>query len=140
VAADTYIELKQETGAVATIAQKLGYLPLALDQAGAYIHMQEYSFSRYLEIYEMNVSYFLSGKWKVGKHNRSVFATWELSFEAIQKQNPKSAELLLICGFLDNNDISEELLQRGMKLPKNGIYYTCPLQLRAYILLTSYSR
>ena len=76
----------------------------------------------------MNVSYFLSGKWKIGKYSKSVFATWELSFEAIKKQNPKSAELLLICGFLDNNDISEELLQRGMKLPKNGMHYTNPQQ------------
>ena len=58
----------------------------------------------------------------MGKHNKSVSATWELSFEAIKKQNPKAAELLLICGFLDNNDISEEFLQRGMKLPKNGTY------------------
>jgi len=124
---DTYIELKEEKAAAAAIVQKVGYLPLALDQAGAYIHMQEYSFSRYLEKYEANVTYFLSGRWKVGKHNRSVFATWELSFEAIQKQNPKSAELLLVCGFLDNNDILEELLQRGMKLPKNGMHYITPV-------------
>jgi len=116
------IELKQEKEAVAAIARKLGYLPLPLDQAGAYIHVQEYSFSRYLEKYELNVSYFLGGKWKVGKYNKSVFATWELPFEAIQKQNPKSAGLLSICGFLDNNDISEELLRQGMKLPKNSSY------------------
>jgi len=116
MAADTYIELKQEKEAAAAIAQKLGHFPLAVDQAGAYIHMQEYSFHRYLKEYENNIHlrYFLDGKWKVGKHNKSVSTTWELSFEAIKKQNPKSAELLLVCGFLDNNEISEELLQRGM--------------------------
>ncbi|KAF8458481.1 hypothetical protein BGX38DRAFT_570907 [Terfezia claveryi] len=117
----TPTDLKQEKEAMTAIAQKLGYLPLALDQAGAYIHIQEYSFGRYLKEYEKDshVRYFLDGKWKVGKHNKSISATWELSFNAIQKQNPKSAELLLIFGFLDNNDISEELLQRGMKLPRD---------------------
>jgi len=130
MAADTYIELKQEKAAAAAIAQKLGYLPLALDQAGAYIHVQGYPFIRYLKEFEKNIHirYFLGGEWKVGKHNKSISASWELSFEAIQKQNPKSAELLLVCGFLDNNEISEELLQRGMKLPKNGIYYITPVR------------
>lgn len=55
-----------------------------------------------------------------GKHGRSVFAAWELSFEIIQKENPAAADLLLLCGFLDNRDIPEELLQKGLKLPEHG--------------------
>ncbi|KAF8477588.1 P-loop containing nucleoside triphosphate hydrolase protein [Kalaharituber pfeilii] len=105
--------------AAATIVHKLGYLPLAIEQAGAYIHVRQYSFSRYLKEYNTNVTHLLSKKWKVGKHDRSVFAAWDLSFNAIQSQNPKAAGLLLLCGFFDNNDICEELLRRGMKLPMN---------------------
>ena len=70
----------------------------------------------------MNSSYLLSGKWKaVGKQDESVFATLELSFDAIQKQNPRAAELLLLCGFMDNEDIPEELLRRGMEQSAGGM-------------------
>jgi len=76
LAANDYVERQ----AVGAIVQKLGCLPLALDQAGAYIHMQQYSFSRYLREYKER------GKWKVGKQHESVIATLELSFDAIQGQ------------------------------------------------------
>ena len=118
MATNAYVERQ----AAASIAQGLGYLPLALDQAGAYIHMQQYSFIRYLREYRTNISYLLSGKWTVvGKQDESVFATLELSFNAIQKQNPRAAELLLLCGFMDNEDIPEELLRRGMGLSADGM-------------------
>ncbi|KAF8475539.1 P-loop containing nucleoside triphosphate hydrolase protein, partial [Kalaharituber pfeilii] len=112
-------DYEREKEAAAAIVQKLGYLPLAIDQAGAYIHTRDYLFSRYLKEYQANVTQLLSKKWKVGKNDRSVFAAWDLSFNAIQNQNPKAAELLLLFGFLNNNDICEELLKRGMKLPKD---------------------
>ena len=111
-----------EQNAANTIAQKMGYLPLALNQAGSCIHMQQYSLVRYLQEYEDHASYLLSKQWKEGRHksDRSVFATWEISFGAIEAKNPKAAKLLLICGFLNNEDICEEFLRRGMKIEKHG--------------------
>jgi len=99
----------------------LGYLPLALSQAGAYIHISRYSLSRYLEKYRSEAAYLLSQRWTARKYDRSVFATWEISFKAIQEKSPKAAELLLVCGFLDHEDIQEELLRRGLKLEKHGM-------------------
>ena len=109
-----------EQNAASNIAEKLGYLPLALDQAGAYIHIQQCSFSQYLEQYESNASYLLSKRWKGRKHDRSVFATWEISLNTIEKANPKAAELLLVCGFFHHEDICKEFLCRGMKIEKHG--------------------
>jgi len=121
--ANVYVEQQ----AAASIVQGLGYSPLALDQARAYIHMQQYSFSRYLKEYETNGSYLLSGKWKVvGKQDESIFAALEVSFNAIQKQNPGAAKLLLLCGFMDNEDIPEKLLRRGMRLSADGMQSTVP--------------
>jgi len=51
----------------------------------------------------------------------SVFATWEISFKAIQLKSREAAELLLVCGFFDHEDIQEELLRRGLKLDKHGM-------------------
>ncbi|RPB27891.1 hypothetical protein L211DRAFT_472359, partial [Terfezia boudieri ATCC MYA-4762] len=110
-----------EQTAATIIAQQLGYLPLALNQAGAYIHISQYSLSRYLKEYPNNASYLLSKRWKGGQHDRSVFATWEISFKTIQEKSPKAAELLLVCGFLDHENIQEELLRRGLKLENNDL-------------------
>jgi len=83
--------------------------------------MAQYSLGRYLKEYQINASYLLSKGWKGGKQDRSVFATWEISFNAIQDKNPEAAKLLLICGFLNNEDICEELLRRGMKSKTRGM-------------------
>jgi len=96
-------------------------MPLALDQAGAYIHMSQYSLDRYLKEYQTNANYLLSTGWKGGKQDRSVFATWEISFHAIQQKSPEAARLLLLCGFLNNEDICEELLRRGTELQEHGM-------------------
>ena len=56
------------------------------------------------------------------QHDKSVFATWEISFRAIQETRPSAAELLLICGFFDHEDIQEELLRRGLKLEEHGMH------------------
>jgi len=112
-----------EKTTASNIAQELGYLPLALDQAGAYILTAQYSLGRYLNKYQTNASLLLSKGWKGGKQDRSVFATWEISFNAIREKSPEAARLLLICGFLDNEDICEELLQRGMKVETHGINF-----------------
>ncbi|KAF8473535.1 P-loop containing nucleoside triphosphate hydrolase protein, partial [Kalaharituber pfeilii] len=112
-------ECKFEEAAAAAIVENLGYLPLAIVQAGAYINIQQCLFSYYLREYEINANRLLSRKWRIGKDDRSVFATWELSFNAIKNQNPKATELLSLCAFLDNNDICEEFLRRGMKLAIN---------------------
>ncbi|KAF8451358.1 P-loop containing nucleoside triphosphate hydrolase protein [Kalaharituber pfeilii] len=82
---------EKEKQAAAAIVQKLGYLPLAIDQAGAYIYALDSSFSRYYIEYEDKVTYLLSTEWKVGNPNRAVFAVWDLSFNAIQEQNANAA-------------------------------------------------
>ena len=85
--------------------------------------MAQYSLGRYLKEYHNNTSYLLSKGWKGGKQDRSVFATWDISFNAIQQKRPEAAKLLLICGFLNNEDICEELLKRGMGLKTHGINF-----------------
>jgi len=85
--------------------------------------MSQYSLGRYLKEYQTNASYLLSKGWKGGKQDRSVFATWEISFNAIEEKSPEAAKLLLICGFLNNEDICEELLKPGMKFETHGISF-----------------
>jgi hypothetical protein len=105
------------------IVQKLGQLPLAIHQAGAYLRKLGKSLKDYLPLFEQNMKYMLSKKplgatWAY--RDDTVFTTWEISFKAIRDVNPLSAELLLICSFLSNEDIWEDLLQCGSKCLDNG--------------------
>jgi len=126
-----------EQTTASSIAQELGHLPLALDQAGAYIHMSQYSLGRYIKEYQTNAGYLLSEEWKGGKQDRSVFATLEISFNAVQEKSPNAAKILLICGFLDNEDICEELLKRRMELETRGmsLFYIDLMLINLEILL-----
>ena len=116
-----FSELEDEQQAVKALLGTFGYLPLAIDQAGAYIHTMQYTYRGYLEKYEANAKFYLGPKGKVNKNEQCVLITWELSYENIQKENRQAAELLLLCGFLGNDDICEDLLRKGKRLSKNGM-------------------
>jgi hypothetical protein len=108
------------------IVQRLGQLPLAIHQAGAYLRNLCKPLKDYLSLFEHNMKHMLSKKppsatWAY--RDDTVFTTWEISFKAIQNINPKSAELLLVCSFLSNEDIWEDLLQRGLKSLGDGEAY-----------------
>jgi tetratricopeptide (TPR) repeat protein/transcriptional regulator with XRE-family HTH domain len=103
----------------AHIVDKLGGLPLALDQAGAYIEETRCGLSQYLQRYNSHCKELLSrrGSYPIN-HPEPVATTWQLSFKEIQKKWPTSAELLTLCAFLDADSIPEDLLIRGA--PKLG--------------------
>ena len=111
------------------LSEKLGCLPLAIDQAGAYIASNQIPLNAYIELYERNRKAALS--WgpenAIRKYREGVLTTWEVSFNAIEEENPKAAELLLLCGFLANDDISEEIFRRGWKLEEDGMLHHIPL-------------
>ena len=104
------------------IIHHLGNLPLALEQAGTYISRRQYSFTRYLQEFEDSITHSNQGSLSE-RLNQSVSATWELSFKAIQEENPVAADLLLLCGYLNNRDLPEQLLQECLKLPERGKSY-----------------
>jgi len=97
------------------IAQTMDGLPLALDQAGAYIGETACGLSDYLGHYHTQRSMLLdlrgSGS---GHHPHSVSATVALSFERIVQANPAAAELLELCAFLHPDAIPEEFLNEGV--------------------------
>ncbi|KAL7270152.1 hypothetical protein RUND412_007148 [Rhizina undulata] len=103
-----------EIGEAQKIVEASGQLPLALDQAGAYISSLRMSFSAYQKKLENG---FTAG-FKAGSNTNpddplgrsSVLTTWELSFQEL----PENARRLLqLCAFLSNEDIPEELFLYG---------------------------
>jgi hypothetical protein len=66
------------------ISQIMDGLPLALDQAGAYIEETASSLSGYLNLYQNKNTVLLKRRGKlISDHPESVFTTWSHSFEKI---------------------------------------------------------
>ena len=96
------------------IVDTLDGLPLALDQAGAYIEESGCNLSDYLNRYQ-------SGRLKLLRkrgsfdfdHPASVTDTFAYSIEKIEKISPTAVELLRFCAFLHPDAIPEELIING---------------------------
>jgi hypothetical protein len=96
------------------ITTQLDGLPLALDQAGAYIEETGCGLSGYLELYRQHAAELLRRRGLLAfDHPDPVAGTWVLSFENIEKANPATADLLRFCAFLDPDMIPEELFGEG---------------------------
>ena len=106
------------------ISQTMDGLPLALDQAGAYIEETDCGLKGYLQLYQtQQYSRQLlkarsgpitksSGR-PVTDHPESVATTLSLSFENVQKADPAAADLLRLCAFLHPDAIPEEIFTDG---------------------------
>jgi tetratricopeptide (TPR) repeat protein/transcriptional regulator with XRE-family HTH domain len=96
------------------ISQALGGLPLALDQAGAYIEETKCSLSDYFDLYQARREPLLEWRGDLAlDHPAPVARTWSLSFEKIRRANPAANELLKICAFLAPDAIPEEIITQG---------------------------
>ena len=92
----------------------LGALPLALDQAGAYIRETQCDLAEYLDRYQTHGQALLQERGMLycsQDHPESVAIPWLLSFEKIAAENPTAIDILRLCAFLHPDSIPEEVFQ-----------------------------
>ncbi len=96
------------------LSELLGGLPLALDQAGAYIEETASGLSDYITLYQNQKMALLRerGSFAVD-HPESVATTWSLSFAKLSTANPATIELLRFLAFLHPDAFPEEILTLG---------------------------
>src|SRR2546423_2814166 len=125
------------------ITQELGGLPLALDQAGAYIEETHCSLADYLHLYRSQRAQLLKARGGlVPDHPESVATTWSLSFALVKKRSAAAADLLRVCDFLHPDAIPEEIITEGATAlgPNLQAVASNPLSLNQAIgVLLSYS-
>jgi tetratricopeptide (TPR) repeat protein/transcriptional regulator with XRE-family HTH domain len=118
--------------AAVEIVTTLGGLPLALDQAGAYLEETGCSLVGYMQRYQQQAQQMLArrGSNSTG-HPHSVTITFQLSYERMQQSHPEAAELLRACSFLASDGIPEDLFVKGASHlgPVLSRVVTDPLQL-----------
>ncbi|KAK0373493.1 hypothetical protein CLIM01_09153 [Colletotrichum limetticola] len=107
------------------IVHELGYLPLAIDQAGSYIYNQECSFEDYFVAFRKGRKDILGDPMYPGvfEHNPAVYGTFELSYVALEKLSLKNDSLgraalnalriLNIFCFYHNENITSDILSRA---------------------------
>jgi tetratricopeptide (TPR) repeat protein len=98
------------------ISDEVGGLPLALDQAGAYIEETSCGLPDYLELLRERAPELLErrgGPDPEHSDHISVSKTLAISFEKLQKLNPAAAELLQAAAFLPPDAIPEEIFIEG---------------------------
>jgi tetratricopeptide (TPR) repeat protein len=105
---------EQEIALTRQISEALGNLPLALDQAGAYIEETECGLLSYQRQYQQHQASLLQWRSKLASdHPEPVATTWSLAFEKVEQANPLAADLLRFCAFLAPEAIPEEMLIAG---------------------------
>jgi len=95
----------------AEIVRRLGYLPLAIEQAAAYVREVTADFSSFLEEYERNhrklYNWVPAGN---RQYPNSIATTWSMSFQMLQKY---PARLLRLFSFLNPDSILIAFLVSG---------------------------
>ncbi len=103
-----------EQDAARTLAEEVGYLPLALEQAAAYMKVHEEPFSVYLAAYRALRLKLLDEMGPVvGEYPETVRTTWKRSFDAIAEASPASIALLRLSAFFAPDAIPYELILEG---------------------------
>jgi hypothetical protein len=103
-----------ERASAAAIVGELGGLPLALDQAGAYIEETGCGLDAYLHLYQQRRRDLLGLRKSLGaEHPEPVATTWALSFKKIEEANRAGSALLRVCAFLAPDAMAEEIFTEG---------------------------
>ena len=112
--ADAVAFLRARTGrpndpAADLVAAALGDLPLALEQAGAYVEQTSGSLAHYLKLLETHLGELL----RLGvplDYQDTVATTWALALKQIQAEAPAAEDLLRLAAFLAPEDLPRPLL------------------------------
>ena len=99
--------------AATILAKTLGYLPLALEQAAAYIRATSSSLDHYQTLFQKHHAQLLQQGYLATEYPNTVATIWELSFQKVQNTFPATVDFLNLCAFLAPDTISLDMITKG---------------------------
>ncbi|WP_438491692.1 tetratricopeptide repeat protein [Streptomyces asiaticus] len=96
--------------AAAELANELGHLPLALEQAGVYIHRTRGTYSGYLQGLRTQAARMLNTPGNGAPHSTTIARTWRVTLDTIADRNPLAVHLLRVMAWFAPHDIPRDLL------------------------------
>jgi tetratricopeptide (TPR) repeat protein len=101
------------------LAETLGHLPLALDQAAAYIEEAGETIAGYIDLFKKCGAEILKRGRPGQDYPETVATTWLLAMRKAKEQCPAAEGLMNLCAFLAPDDIPLDLIVEGAEfLPK----------------------
>lgn len=98
----------------AKIVTELGFLPLAIEQAAAFVREASKDVFAFLPTYKTRNSYLLQripdGNWD---YSHTVATTWQLEFDIVAQKEPLAVKLLKLFAFLNPDLILIDFLEKG---------------------------
>ncbi|MFI7633921.1 FxSxx-COOH system tetratricopeptide repeat protein [Nonomuraea sp. NPDC049400] len=91
------------------VAEALGYLPLAIAQAAAWLRETGQPASDYVELLQSQAAVVLSAN-QAADYPSPVAATWNVSLSQLKERSPAAERLLQLCAFFSPDPISLSLL------------------------------
>jgi tetratricopeptide (TPR) repeat protein len=113
------------------IADKLGDLPLAIEQAAAWRAETGMPVREYLRLFEEKVAEIFESATSPD-YNVSVAAAWNVSFDELRNRNPAAYQILQICAFFSPEPITRDLFTGGRQVsisPELEVALRDPIQL-----------
>ena len=107
-----------ENGADA-LAEVLGDLPLALEQAAAYIETKHKSINEYQALFNFRRTELWNREQRPSDYPDTVATTWIMAFDAVQDV-PLAKDLLLLCSIVAPDDIPKSLVTRALEYAENN--------------------
>jgi len=98
------------------LAVILGFLPMALEQACAYIEETGITINEYLDLFRQYQS-------ELFDEAHSFEKTWNISFKLIEKKSLEGADLLNLCSFLSSDLIPKKLIVNNSKYLPESLKY-----------------
>ncbi|RDW59348.1 uncharacterized protein DSM5745_11043 [Aspergillus mulundensis] len=104
------------------LSELLGYLPLAIVQAAAFMQENTMSIGEYIELYndseETSMDLLCEPFETLGRDTgvpNAVATTLIVSIDQIKERDPKAVEILQLIAFLDRNEVPKSLVQHRIK-------------------------
>ncbi|WP_082157645.1 FxSxx-COOH system tetratricopeptide repeat protein [Lentzea aerocolonigenes] len=100
------------------LAEKLGDLPLAVEQAATWRAMTGMPVAEYLRLFDESVAEILDTS-APPAYEVSVAAAWNVSFDELKTRNPAAHQILHICAFFSPEPIPRDLftgVSRGVSI------------------------
>ena len=133
---------QDDLDAADALADELGDLPLALEQAGAYIKATGIALTDYQELFRSRREELWADESPPPDYLGTVATTWSLAMDDVREEFEEAADLLNLCAFLAPDEIPLEMLGEGAEHIPEPLASTAADRLamnRALMILRQYS-